>query len=110
MLEHRNSKALMNIISRRVTIMSLRVGREFKMTLKTRIFLKLHNFFYRLAQWFIEHADFVEVEYRPKWQRKKVFRPRARVHDVSKFMKKRSGKLASWYRKQIKRKVQPEVS
>ncbi|GAG99843.1 unnamed protein product [marine sediment metagenome] len=34
-------------------------GQRFKMTLKTRLFLWLHNRFHKLGQWFINHCDVV---------------------------------------------------
>jgi len=38
----------------------VRIGPEFQMTLKTKLFLWLHEKFNRLAQWFINHCDFIE--------------------------------------------------
>lgn len=36
--------------------------RFFKMTLKTRVYLWLHDKFHRLGQWFIGHCDLEEDE------------------------------------------------
>ena len=34
------------------------IGRIFKMTRKTKLFLWLHDFFHKLDQWFLNHCDF----------------------------------------------------
>ena len=40
--------------------MSLTVGRTFRMTRKTKLYLRLYHFFDSLGQWFINHVDFEE--------------------------------------------------
>jgi len=38
------------------------MGRAFRMTRKTRLFLWLYNHFDRVAQWFINNCDYEEVD------------------------------------------------
>jgi hypothetical protein len=42
--------------------MSLKLGKAFKPTKKTRLFLWLHNYFHKVDQWFINHCDYEEGE------------------------------------------------
>lgn len=42
--------------------MSVTMGKAFKMTCKTRLFLRLYRIFDRLSQWFITHCDTEEVD------------------------------------------------
>jgi len=100
--------------------MSITKGKDFKMTLKTKLFLKLHLFFHKLDQWFITHCDYekekkkifyAEVKGWPeKWEHKpppRIPKPRKAIHqDVGKFM--RHGRQAPWYRRSVKARKKPE--
>jgi len=41
----------------------MELGKMFKMTKKTRLFLWLHEKFHDLAQWFITHCDYEDADW-----------------------------------------------
>ena len=86
------------------------------MTLKTKMYLRLHCFFHKIDQWFINHCDYerharvigVKIPPYPIPSRPTPSKPTKAVHqDTSKFMEGKS-KIAPWYRKSIKKKLKPE--
>jgi hypothetical protein len=43
-------------------LVKMEIGKPFRMTWKTRVFLKLYKLFENISQWFINHCDFEQPQ------------------------------------------------